>query len=142
MSRDVTRHLTSRAPRVSLRLDFAAGRLGPGKIALLEAIGREGSLAGAARALDMSYKRAWDLVGELDTLFVEPVVISTPGRNTGGGTALTAFGARVVALYRAAERRATAAADAAMQELAAATRLSARAAARPAQARRSPRRRA
>ena len=132
----------SRGPRLSLRLDFAGGRLGPGKVALLEAIEQEGSLAGAARALDMSYKRAWELVGELNEIFAEPVVLSTPGRNTGGGTALTPFGARVVALYRAAERRAAGAADAAMQELGAAARVSARPAARPSATRRLPRRRA
>ena len=131
----------SKPPRLSLRIDFADGRLGPGKIALLEHIEREGSLAGAARALGMSYKRAWELVGELNELFVEPVVVSTPGRNTGGATALTALGARVVALYRAAERRAVGAAEAALLELDGATRLSGRAHARPA-AHRSPRRRA
>jgi molybdate transport system regulatory protein len=127
----------SKVPRLSVRIDFAAGRLGPGKIELLEHIEREGSLAGAARTLDMSYKRAWELLGEMSELFAEPVVVSTPGRNTGGGTALTPFGARVVALYRAAERRCAGAADAAMQELADATRLSARSASR-----RLPRRRA
>jgi molybdate transport system regulatory protein len=127
----------SKAPRLSIRIDFAAGRLGPGKIELLEHIEREGSLAGAARTLDMSYRRAWELVGELNELFAEPVVVSTPGRNTGGATALTSFGARVVALYRAAERRSAGAAEAALQELAGATRLSARSAPR-----RLPRRRA
>jgi len=46
---------------LSLRIDLPQGRIGPGKIALLEAIGREGSISAAGRALGMSYKRAWDL---------------------------------------------------------------------------------
>ena len=106
MSRDVTRHLTSRAPRVSLRLDFAAGRLGPGKIALLEAIGREGSLAGAARALDMSYKRAWELVADINESFAEPLVAAQTGGKAGGGAALTPRGEELVRHYRAIERKA------------------------------------
>jgi len=46
---------------LSLRIDLPQGRIGPGIIALLEAIGREGSISVAGRALGMSYKRAWDL---------------------------------------------------------------------------------
>ena len=45
---------------LSLRIDLPQGRIGPGKIALLEAISREGSISAAGRALGMSYKRAWD----------------------------------------------------------------------------------
>ncbi len=35
---------------LSLRIDLPAGRLGPGKVELMEHIAREGSLAAAARA--------------------------------------------------------------------------------------------
>lgn len=120
--------------RLSIRVDLESGRLGPGKIALLEAIARERSLAGAARAMGMSYKRAWELLCELNAMFDEPVAVTQPGRNSGGGTELTAFGGRVIALYRALERRATQATTAAAQELSAAAR------AAPPAARRSPRR--
>jgi molybdate transport system regulatory protein len=110
------------APGLSLRIDFAAGRLGPGKVALLEAIGRLRSLAAAARELDMSYKRAWELLAALNTMFEEPVAIAVPGRNRDGSTDLTPFGARVVALYRAVERRAGRAARAGLEELGEAAR--------------------
>jgi molybdate transport system regulatory protein len=108
--------------RLSLRLDFGSGRLGPGKVELLEHIAREGSLAGAARAMGMSYKRAWELLAALNAMFEEPVAVTLPGRNVSGGTVLTAFGARVVALYRAIERRSTQAAAAGVAELSAAAR--------------------
>ena len=109
-------------PRLSVRIDLAAGRLGPGKVGLLEEIARLRSLAAAARSLEMSYKRAWELLGTLNTMFGEPVAIAHPGRNLDGSTELTPFGERVIALYRAIERRATQAAAAGLEELAAAAR--------------------
>ena len=68
-----------------LRIDFADGRVGPGKIALLEAIQREGSISAAARALGMSYRRAWELVVELNQTFSGPVVARLTGGAGGGG---------------------------------------------------------
>jgi molybdate transport system regulatory protein len=103
--------------RLSLRIDFDAGRLGPGKIELLERIAAERSLAGAARAMGMSYKRAWELLAELNAMFDTPVAVTQPGRNVGGGTEITPFGERVVALYRAIERRAANSAAAGIAEL-------------------------
>jgi molybdate transport system regulatory protein len=102
---------------MSLRIDFDAGRLGPGKIELLERIAAERSLAGAARAMGMSYKRAWELLAELNAMFDTPVAVTQPGRNVGGGTEITPFGERVVALYRAIERRAANSAAAGIAEL-------------------------
>ena len=49
-----------------LRLDFADGRVGPGKIALLEAIAEAGSISAAARSLGLSYRRAWEVVAEMN----------------------------------------------------------------------------
>ena len=42
----------------------AEDRIGPGKIQLLKQIRERGSISAAGRAMDMSYKRAWDLVDE------------------------------------------------------------------------------
>lgn len=109
---------------LTLRIDFERGWLGHGKVELLEHISRTGSLAAAARAMDMSYKRAWELLTVTNQMFTEPVSVSLPGRNVEGSTQLTAFGERVIALYRAAERRATQATAAAVQELSAASRSS------------------
>jgi molybdate transport system regulatory protein len=110
----------SPGPRLSLRIDFPDGvRLGPGKVALLEAIGRTRSISAAGRSLDMSYRRAWLLVDAVNRAFEEPAVVTRPGRRDGGAE-LTAFGARLVALYRTVERRAAEASISALAELAAA----------------------
>jgi molybdate transport system regulatory protein len=103
---------------VVIRLDLPPrGRIGPGKVALLEQIGATGSISAAGRALGMSYRRAWLLVEELNRLFREPVVNAHPGGAGGGGTSLTAFGRRLVADYRAIEAAAQAQAAARLAAL-------------------------
>lgn len=94
------------APRISMRLDLGLGkRLGPGKVSLLEAIRRQGSIAGAGREFGMSYRRAWLLVDELNRMFAEPLVETRGGGQGGGGAHLTAEGERIVQLYRAVEQK-------------------------------------
>ena len=98
--------------RLTIRLDFDAGRrLGAGKIALLEAIEKTGSISAAGRVHAMSYRRAWLLVDELNQLFAAPLVEAHHGGPKGGGAALTEDGRRVVALYRSAEAGMRAAAE-------------------------------
>jgi molybdate transport system regulatory protein len=97
--------------RLSIRVDLASGaRIGPGKVALLEQIGRTGSISAAGRALRMSYRRAWDLVEELNRTFGRPVVTTTAGGSGGGGASLTEAGEAVVGEYRALQEAAEAAA--------------------------------
>ena len=96
---------------LSLRIDLPQGRIGPGKIALLEAIDREGSISAAGRALGMSYKRAWDLVDATNKLLGTPVVEASTGGYRGGGALLTDAGRNLVADYRAIERAAHRAAE-------------------------------
>lgn len=92
--------------RVTLRLDFDTNRrLGPGKIALLEAIRRHGSIAAAGRQFGMSYRRAWLLTNELNHMFAEPLMVTRGGGRDGGGATLTDLGERVVTLYRVAETK-------------------------------------
>ena len=99
-------------PAISLRIDLAPGRrLGPGKVALLEAIGAHGSISAAARALRSSYKRAWDLVEEMNGLFGAQLVSAKSGGKEGGGAKLTPAGRAVAARFRRIERAAAAAAD-------------------------------
>jgi molybdate transport system regulatory protein len=86
---------------LSLRIDLPQGRIGPGKIALLEAIEREGSISAAGRALGMSYRRAWDLVDTTGKLLGTPVVEASTGGHRGGGARLTDAGRSLVADYRA-----------------------------------------
>lgn len=90
---------------VRLRIDFApTGSVGPGKIALLEAIEASGSLSQAARELGMSYRRAWGLLDDLNTALREPVASASVGGTGGGGAKLTDFGRALVAAYREVER--------------------------------------
>lgn len=96
---------------LSLRIDLPSGRIGPGKIALLEAIDREGSISAAGRALGMSYRRAWDLVDALNKLTGLAMVEASTGGYRGGGAMLTDAGRAMVADYRAIERAAQRAAE-------------------------------
>jgi molybdate transport system regulatory protein len=94
-------------PHLSIRIDFDhEGRLGPGKVALLEGIAREGSISAAGRAMNMSYKRAWELVADINESFAEPLVAAQTGGKAGGGAALTSRGEELVRQYRAIERKA------------------------------------
>ena len=90
--------------RLSIRLDLASGaRIGPGKVAVLEEIGRSGSISAAGRVLRMSYRRTWELVEELNHSLGTPVVETAAGGSGGGGAVLTEAGKAVIARYRAIE---------------------------------------
>ena len=104
--------------RLTVRIDFGAERaLGPGKIRLLEAIGKTGSISRAGRALGMSYRRAWLLIDDMNRTFRTAVVATQPGGVKGGGAALTPFGVALIENYRAIEARAAAAAMPRLQAL-------------------------
>jgi molybdate transport system regulatory protein len=90
-------------PRVVVRLDFPGGRIGHGKVALLEAVASTGSLAGAARTLGMSYPRALDLVAQVDGVLGTAAVLRRAGGSGGGQARLTEAAARLLARYRAIE---------------------------------------
>jgi molybdate transport system regulatory protein len=96
---------------VRLRIDIGAGcSIGPGKIALLEQIERSGSLSKAARILNMSYRRAWLLLEDLNRTLGQPVTTASVGGAGGGGARITPFGQHVIATFRAIENAATGAA--------------------------------
>jgi molybdate transport system regulatory protein len=111
------------APRVQFRLRISVGddiAVGPGKIDLLEAIEATGSITAAAKALGMSYRRAWLLVDTMNRCFESPVVEAEAGGRRGGGTRLTPLGDELVRRYRSLEakaRKATAADLAALAKL-------------------------
>jgi molybdate transport system regulatory protein len=91
--------------RVLLRLYLKPGRpLGPGKIQLLELIRDGGSISGAARTMNMSYRSAWLLVESMNSLFRSPVVVTRLGGRGGGSATLTPLGAEVIRRYRTMER--------------------------------------
>src|SRR5277367_1148583 len=93
--------------KLTLRIDLSdSAGLGPGKVRLLEHIAETGSISAAGRAMNMSYRRAWLLVNELNHLFKEPVAMTAHGGKTGGGAQLTEFGHRLVQRYRDMEHEA------------------------------------
>lgn len=91
-----------RQPQLEPRLRFphaGADAFGPGKAELLRHIAATGSIRTAASELGMSYNRAWQLVGAMNSLFREPLVSVTRGGGTGGGAALTSVGEEVLTHY-------------------------------------------
>lgn len=78
--------------------------LGAQRIALLEAIGRHGSIARAAKAVGLSYKAAWDAVDDMNNLAAEPLLVRVAGGPRGGGTTLTGHGQRLIGFFRALEQ--------------------------------------
>ena len=98
-------------PTLSLRIDLdGGGRIGPGKVALLEQVAAQGSISAAGRALGMSYRRAWELLDEMNGLFGEAVAERQVGGKGGGGATLTPLGRSLITRYRAIESAATRAA--------------------------------
>lgn len=94
---------------LSIRIDFGPDqRVGPGKIELLEHIAALGSISAGGRAMNMSYRRAWELIEELNSMFGKPVVDSKTGGKKGGGATLTPLGLGLISRYRAMERAAAA----------------------------------
>ena len=88
---------------VKIKIQITHGNdiaLGPGKADLLEAISRYGSISAAAKSMNMSYKRAWELVAVMNASFNQPLVVASVGGSHGGGAILTEFGFEVLRLYR------------------------------------------
>lgn len=88
--------------RMSLETAIGA-ELSATRIRLLEEIQLKGSINRAAKAVPISYKAAWEAVDTLNNLSPTPLVIRSKGSHQGGGTELTDYGRKVVALYRALE---------------------------------------
>ncbi len=87
-------------PELWIKLSLpGVGQIGPGKMRLLRLIDEHQSIAAAARAMDMSYRRAWLLVEELNGLFPEPVVAKWQGGRSKGGASLTERGKTLVERY-------------------------------------------
>ena len=95
--------------RLFIRCIEGEVQLGPGKIRLLELVEHHGSISEAARAMDMSYRRAWLLIADLNQNFRAPVTSTQTGGKGGGHAHLTEFGHELIRRYRAIEHDAAAA---------------------------------
>jgi molybdate transport system substrate-binding protein len=73
--------------------------LGEGRADLLSAIDAHHSITKAAKSMRMSYRRAWNLVQEVNTAAGEPFVAAAVGGTKGGGAKLTDRGRLALNLY-------------------------------------------
>lgn len=105
-------------PETKLRLVFDNGLiLGPGKVALLEAIQATGSITAAARQTSISYRKTRHLVDALNGAFGQPLVCSSKGGAAHGGAHLTPLGLDIIARYRRVEQQTRSAVDAHFADL-------------------------
>lgn len=73
--------------------------LGEGRVRLLKAILKTGSLSKAAKSLGMSYKKAWGLIESINKSSKTPVVETSTGGKGGGGSVLTLFGKNLISVF-------------------------------------------
>jgi molybdate transport system regulatory protein len=110
---------TGRKAHVHVRLALPnGGGLDEADIALIETIHKCRSILGASKLMGLSYRKTWLMADALNRTFESRVIETFPGRR-GGGAEITAFGQRIVALFRSVERRSSQAAAAPLEELAA-----------------------
>ena len=79
------RKATAGRPVARFRLRVTAGDaifVGPGKVALLEAIRDTRSITAAAKSMGMSYRRAWVLIDELNRSLAAAAVTSADTRSS------------------------------------------------------------
>ena len=77
---------------------------GTSRMALLPQIAQSGSITQAAKAVNMSYKPAWDAIDPMTDLADEPLLERVAGGKGGGGTVLTRRGLQLVENFRLIER--------------------------------------
>ncbi|GAA3509649.1 winged helix-turn-helix domain-containing protein [Aquimarina addita] len=73
--------------------------LGEGRIKILKAIIKEGSLSKAAKKAGMSYKKAWNLVNSINKNAAQPIIITNTGGTGGGGTVITEYGMNMITAF-------------------------------------------
>lgn len=103
--------------RIWFRLLLPTGALGPGKIALMQAVAATGSVSAAARSLRMSHARSVKLVAEINALAGAALIDTRTGGTAGGGAALTPLGREVMAAYAELEAAVAAASAASLARI-------------------------
>ena len=73
--------------------------LGEGRVHLLKAIEKTGSLSKAAKSLNLSYKKAWHLLDSVNKSAKKPVTTNSIGGKSGGGTNLTEYGKVLISTF-------------------------------------------
>jgi molybdate transport system regulatory protein len=89
---------------IRFRIDLPNGQsIGPGKIELLDLVGRHASISAAARAMKMSYRQAWLKLESLNHALDAPVFETATGGAHGGGAHLTPTGRKLIERFRMLE---------------------------------------
>jgi len=73
--------------------------LGEGRIQLLKAIDKTGSLSKASKSMEISYKKAWHLLDSVNKSAKKPLTINTIGGKGGGGAQLTDYGKSMIKAF-------------------------------------------
>lgn len=73
--------------------------LGKGRVELLVRIDETGSISSAAKAMNMSYRQAWQMVSEMNERASKPLVEKKLGGKSGGGTILTETGKKAIRIF-------------------------------------------
>ena len=108
MEKNVKQLLKEGAYRVNGSLWIEGGEqrfFGPGPVELLEGIEKTGSISKAAKAMEMSYKKAWDIVNRLNGMAAEPFVVTSIGGEDGGGSSISVEAKEMIAWYRGLRER-------------------------------------
>lgn len=72
-----------------------------GRIQLLKLIAETGSLNKAAKAMNISYQKAWKLIDASNKASKQPLIATQIGGNKGGGTVLTPYGQSLIESFEA-----------------------------------------
>jgi molybdate transport system regulatory protein len=83
---------------ISIKKD-GIGFLNPLKTQLLQEIGKNGSLTGAAKKMEISYQHVWTMIDEMNRTAPSPLVLKQRGGANGGGTSISDYGERMLREY-------------------------------------------
>jgi len=78
---------------------------GPGPVELLERINETGSINQAAKQMQMSYKKAWEIINMLNTNAAKPFVVTQTGGTSGGGSVITDEAKAMITWYHQLRER-------------------------------------
>ena len=79
--------------------------IGPGKVLLMESILNKGSISSAARDIGMSYKKAWNLIKEINKFSKNKIVITNTGGQGVRGAKISEEGVSFIKSFRNIEKK-------------------------------------
>lgn len=90
---------------------------GSGRLRILDAVERHGSILGAAKELHMSYRAVWGKIKATEQRLGRPLLTRKVGGARGGGSELTPLGKALVARFRHLQALTEEAADSMFQDV-------------------------